>query len=316
MFARTRAINHQVFQRLPKLVLFIFTVLGVTFLSGCDAQFIGLLNPKGIIAYEERKLFFDTLALMLIVVLPVIIMSITFVYHYQESHRIRDYKPNWGHNFYLEMLWWGIPCVIILALSIMTWKKTHELDPYQRIAGHPQKPMLVQVIALPWKWLFIYPDYDIATVNYLEIPLGQQVEYWITADNVPMSAFFIPQLGSQIYAMAGMRTRLHLLANEAGVVDGLNTQYNGEGFSDMHFEVHVVEPKALQSWIEEVKKAPNALTAQAYHQLLQPSIANPPQRFSHVQKDLFHQAIMTYMTSLGPVHPRNTIFNVHNVHKE
>jgi len=308
---RTALINIQAFRWLFKIVLILSGTLILFSLTGCKEHFIGMLNPKGIIAYEQRKLFFDTLALMLIVVLPVIIMSITFVYHYQVSHRTRDYKPNWGHSFYLEILWWGIPCVIILILGIMTWKKTHELDPYRQIAGQNQKPILVQVIALPWKWLFIYPEQNIATVNYLTIPLGQQVEYWITTDNVPMSAFFIPQLGSQIYAMAGMRTRLHLLANEVGVYDGLNTQYNGDGFSDMHFEVHVVEPQALQQWFEDVKKSPNTLTNTDYNQLLFPSIADQPKLFSGVQDDLFNGVIMTYMNSIGPVHPRENTIQFH-----
>lgn len=313
MVARTQMafVNIKAFQWFFKIVLIVAGSLILLSLSGCKENFIGMLNPKGIIAYEQRKLFFDTLALMMIVVLPVIIMSITFVYHYQVSHRTRDYKPNWGHSFYLEILWWGIPCVIILVLSIMTWKKTHELDPYRQIAGHDEKPMLVQVIALPWKWLFIYPEQNIATVNYLEIPLGQQVEYWITTDNVPMSAFFIPQLGSQIYAMAGMRTRLHLLANEPGFYDGLNTQYNGDGFSDMHFEVHVVEPQELQQWFADVKKSPNGLTDAAYKQLLYPTIADKPQLFSGVQTNLFDDVIMTYMNSVGPLHPRESAATFH-----
>jgi cytochrome o ubiquinol oxidase subunit 2 len=315
MVARTQRapVNIKAFQWFFKILLIVAGSVILLSLSGCKENFVGLLNPKGVIAYEQRKLFFDTLALMMIVVLPVIIMSITFVYHYQVSHRTRDYKPNWGHSFYLEILWWGIPCVIILVLSIMTWKKTHELDPYRRIAGHDEKPMLVQVIALPWKWLFIYPEQNIATVNYLKIPLGQQVEYWITTDNVPMSAFFIPQLGSQIYAMAGMRTRLHLLANEPGFYDGLNTQYNGDGFSDMHFEVHVVEPKELQQWFADVKKSPNGLTDAAYKQLLYPTIADKPQLFSGVQTNLFDDVIMTYMNSVGPLHPRE---NAATFHKE
>ncbi|KTD78771.1 ubiquinol oxidase subunit II [Legionella waltersii] len=313
MVARTRTtfINNNVFRWLLKIVFIISGSLILVSLGGCKEHFIGMLNPKGIIAFEQRKLFFDTLALMLIVVLPVIIMSITFVYHYQVSHRTKDYKPNWGHNFYLEVLWWGIPCVIILVLAIMTWKKTHELDPYRPIAGQAQKPLLVQVIALPWKWLFIYPEQNIATVNYLKVPLGQQVEYWITADNVPMSAFFIPQLGSQIYAMAGMRTRLHLLASEPGVYDGLNTQYNGDGFSDMHFEVHVVEPQTLQQWFTEVKKSPDGLTDASYNQLLYPSIADKPKLFSGVQNDLFDKVIMTYMESVGRTHPRENIVKFH-----
>jgi cytochrome o ubiquinol oxidase subunit 2 len=158
MVARTRTALINSFPWLFKIIIILSSTLLVFSLTGCKEHFTGMLNPKGIIAYEQRKLFFDTLALMLIVVLPVIIMSITFVYHYQVSHKTRDYKPNWSHNFYLEILWWGIPCLIILVLSIITWKKTHELDPYRPIAGQTQKPLLIQVIALPWKWLFIYPE--------------------------------------------------------------------------------------------------------------------------------------------------------------
>jgi cytochrome o ubiquinol oxidase subunit 2 len=272
-------------------------------LAACENHFIGMLNPKGWIANEERKLFFDTLALMLIVVLPVIIMSFTFVYHYQVSHRIKEYKPNWAHSYFLETLWWGIPCIIIVVLAILTWKKTYELDPYRKIAGL-QQPLLIQVIALPFKWLFIYPEQNIATVNYLVIPVGQTVEYWITADNVPMSAFFIPQLGSQIYAMAGMRTRLHLLANQEGDYDGLDTQYNGGGFSDMHFPVHVVSPEKMQQWIKQTKMSTHALTDAAYTSLLIPTINNAPQFFAGVANNLFDNVIMTYMNALGTIHPR------------
>ncbi len=315
MVAKTKNhLNHITsFRWLLKFACLMISAFMLFSLTGCKEHFTGILNPKGLIAYEQRKLFFDTMALMLIVVLPVIIMSITFVYHYQESHRVRDYKPNWSHNLYLEILWWGIPCVIILVLGITTWKKTHELDPYHRIPGHDEKPLLVQVIALPWKFLFIYPQQNIATVNTLKIPLGQQVEYWVTADNVPMSAFFIPQLGSQIYAMTGMRTRLHLLATEPGIYDGLNTQYNGDGFSDMHFEVQVLEPKALETWFAEVKKSNPPLNDAAYHQLLSPSIADQPKFFSGVQEHLFHNAMMTYMDSLGATHPRE---NTNKFHKE
>lgn len=293
-----------------KLALFFLCVT----LSSCDGHLVGLFSPKGIIALHERQLFFDTLALMLIVVLPVIVMSITFVYHYQVSHRIRDYKPNWSHSYFLESLWWGIPCIIIVILATITWKKTHELDPYNKIMGIKGTPLLVQVIALPWKWLFIYPQQGIATVNYLEIPVGQQVEYWITVDNVPMSAFFIPQLGSQIYAMAGMRTRLHLVADETGVYEGLNTQLNGDGFSDMHFPVHVVQPAEMQRWVGEVKKSSYHLTNAAYKELLNPSVADKPKFFSGVTANLFNQVIMIYMDSTGYSHPRNN--NQLKLHEE
>jgi len=274
-------------------------------LSGCEEHVVGMLNPKGLIASEERKLFFDTLALMLIVVLPVIIMSFTFVYHYQVSHRIKEYKPNWSHSYFLETLWWGIPCVIITVLAILTWKKTYELDPYSKIAGLNQPPILVQAIALPWKWLFIYPDYNIASVNRLVIPAGQQVEFWITADNVPMSAFFIPQLGSQIYAMAGMRTRLHLVADHIGHYEGLDTQYNGGGFSDMHFTVEVVTPEEMQAWIKQTSLVQDHLTEASYTALLNPTMNNAAQSFSGLPQNLFDNVLMTYMNTVGTVHPRS-----------
>ncbi len=281
------------------------------YLVGCSGHVIGMLNPKGLVTFEERKLFFDTLALMLIVVLPVIIMSITFVYHYQQSHRITDYRPDWGHSVFLETLWWGIPCIIITILAIMTWKQTHELDPYKTITGHSEKPLIVQVIALPWKWLFIYPKENIATVNYLVMPVGRQVEFLLTSDNVPMSAFFIPEIGSQIYAMAGMRTELHLEATETGDFDGLNTQYNGDGFAGMHFKVHVVKDAQMQQWIAETKRSTAKLTNQAYGNLLNQSIEDKPQFFSGVKPGLFDDVLTVYQDTTGSIHPRENQLKLH-----
>ena len=281
-------------------------------LTACKQQLSGLLDPKGIIALEERKLFFDTLALMLIVVLPVIVMSFAFLYHYQISHRTRDYKPNWDHSFFLESLWWGIPCIIIVVLAVLTWKKTILLDPYRQIPGQTAAPLVIQVIAVPWKWVFIYPELNIATVNFVEVPVGREVEYQMTADNVPMSAFFIPQLGSQIFAMAGMRTRLHLIASEAGDFVGLNTQFNGDGFSDMHFMVHAVTTDQMDAWVNQIKKSAQPLTLDAYNALLNPSIADKPKFYSGVVTDLFQQVLMTYMNGSGAVHPRENQLKFHN----
>lgn len=297
--------NNLCYTTIIKLLSFFSLFFMMIGLSGCEGHIIGMLNPKGLIAYEERKLFFDTLALMLIVVLPVIIMSFAFFYHYQVSHRVRDYKPNWSHSYFLESLWWGIPCVIIVVLAVLTWKKTQELDPYRAIQGHNEKPMQIQVIALPWKWLFIYPEQNIATVNYLVIPLGQQIEFLITTDNVPMSAFFIPQLGSQIYAMAGMRTRLHLVANQPGIYDGMNTQFNGKGFADMHFPVYVVLPEKMNNWLLDIKKSNYPLTDTVYRKLLNPSIRDKPTFFTEIKPDLFQNAIHTYLNTFGTTHPRD-----------
>lgn len=301
------------FGRFAKIALAAVGCLLVACLAGCKGQLTGMLDPKGLIASEERKLFFDTLALMLIVVLPVIVMSFTFVYHYQVSHRVTDYKPNWSHSYLLESLWWGIPCAIIVVLAIMTWKKTVQLDPYAKIPAYSNEaPLQVQAIALPWKWLFIYPEYNIATVNELVLPNNKQVEFAITADNVAMSAFFIPQLGSQIYAMAGMRTKLHLVATHEGTYDGLNSQINGDGFSDMHFTVHVVADNEMQTWINKVKASKTKLDDNAYDQLLRPSIGDKPTYFSPVNEKIFQNAIDVYMQN-GNVHPRENRNNIHNM---
>lgn len=299
---------------LLKSLLQCLVILGLLAgLTACSAVIDGMLNPKGIVAYEERKLFFDTLALMLIVVLPVIVMSITFVYHYRVTHRVRDYKPNWSHSHFLESLWWGIPCVIIVILAVLTWERTHKLDPYKPITGHNEAPLLIQAIALPWKWLFIYPQQNIATVNYLVVPVGQQVEYWLTTDNVPMSSFFIPQLGSQIYAMAGMRTRLFLLANQAGDYIGMNTQFNGPGFAEMRFMTHAVTPEQMQQWVNQIKQSPDQLTDAAYNELLQPSIGDQPKFFAGVSDNLFQNVINLYMNSTGTIHPREKQANYNQV---
>jgi cytochrome o ubiquinol oxidase subunit 2 len=186
---------------------------------------------------------------------------------------------------------------------MITWKTTHELDPYSAISGASQ-PIQIEVIALPWKWLFIYPEQQIATVNYLQIPLAQQVEFLMTTDNVPMSAFFIPQLGSQIYVMAGMRTKLHLLANEIGTYDGLNTQYNGSGFSDMHFVVNVVKPEEMQAWYDQIKSTASPLDEAAYQKLLIPSEANPPSYYSTVTQNYLDKVISLYLNFYSTHHPR------------
>lgn len=286
-------------------------LLGLVFsvlLTGCDNSVTGILNPKGMIAYKERQLLFDSIAIMLVVVIPVIIMSFEFVYRYRVSQRTSEYKPNWAHSNFLEAIWWAIPCAIIVFLGIMAWRSTHTLDPYRKI-DVPGKPMLIQVVALPWKWLFIYPKQNIATVNFLELPKDKQVEFWITSDNVPMSSFFIPQLGSQIYSMAGMRTRLHLLGTETGTFEGLNSQYNGQGFSDMHFKVKIVEPKDMRRWVREVKQSSNSLTTSQMEALALPTVAEPVKYYSSVKRNLFDNILKSYHRATPP-----RPFEYHSVH--
>ncbi|MFW0085839.1 MAG: COX aromatic rich motif-containing protein [Coxiella-like endosymbiont] len=286
---------------LKKLIKFsslaLISLIGVS-LVGCHSMMAGMLNPEGIVSAEEKKIFFDSLALMLIVVIPVFIMSFTFILHYRAGKSTIDYRPNWGRSVLLEVIWWGIPCAIILILGIMTWAMTHKLDPYRRL-DVPGKHMLIQVVALPWKWLFIYPKQNIATVNYLEIAKGQQVEFWLTNDNVPMSAFFVPQLGSQIYTMAGMRTRLHLVAKKDGTYTGLDSQFNGDGFSDMCFTVKVVEQNELRDWFAEIKRSKQSLTVPVYENLIQPSVNESVHYYSVVIPRLFSKIIMKYKQTTG-----------------
>lgn len=270
-------------------------LLVVLFLSGCDVD-KGILSPKGVVAFEERELFFNSAAIMSMVVLTVIIMSIIFVYHYRDGNNKTEYKPEWCHSVFLECIWWGVPCLIILILSIYTWIATHKLDPYRKL-NYPGKVMNVQVVALPWKWLFIYPDSQIATINKLVLPKNKQVEFYLTSDNVPMSAFFIPQLGSQIYTMAGMRTRLHLIPTHLGTFEGLNATYNGDGFAGMRFKVEIVSEDDFNQWQQSVQASAAILDLAALESLRKPSINNAEEYFSNADTTLFNKLIHKYMMS-------------------
>jgi cytochrome o ubiquinol oxidase subunit II len=279
-------------RQLLQCILACSLVFSIFIMQAVQAAGLGVLSPKGIIAHQERKLMFDTLALMLIVVLPVIVMSFAFAYRYKATKRLGSYHPDWSHNTLLEAFWWGIPGVIVLVLAYIVWHKTHELDPYKTInvKGDIEE---VQVVALRWKWLFIYPKEGIATINDLHLPVNKQFSFQITADS-PMSSFDIPQLGGQIYAMAGMRTKLHLYTTHKGIYEGLNTQLNGDGFSMMHFKTHVVSQKAFDRWVEHVKQNSKALSLSEYKTLYEPNVGMPPVHFSSVQNDLFQKIMAQY----------------------
>lgn len=283
--------------KLSKKILQVFKlglVVGMSVvLWGCERLNTGLFNPAGPIAYKERQIFFNSLALMMIVLIPVAIMSIAFVIRYHAGHKTSEYRPNWSHSYLLEALWWGIPCAIIIVLGTMTWIQTHKLDPYRKldVAG---KPLVIQAISLPWKWLFIYPEQNIATINYVTIPVNRPVSFEITSDNEPMSSLFIPQLASQIYSMAAMRTELNLMATREGEFEGMNAMYNGDGFSDMKFPVKVVSEEAMQQWVAQVKTGHAGLTAEGYTKLTKPSKAESAQYFSSVEPGIFKGVIEKY----------------------
>ena len=193
-----------------------FSFCFVLALSGCK---LVILDPKGAIAAAEKSILLDAVALMLLVVVPVIVMSALFAWRYRAKNQRATYTPSWAQSHLLEAICWGIPCVIIIILAILTWISTHKLDPYRPLQ-HAKKPLVIQAVALNWKWLFIYPEQHIATVNLVQFPVDRPVEFLVTAD-APMNSFAIPQLAGQIYAMSGMRTRLHLIANAVGDYRGL-----------------------------------------------------------------------------------------------
>ena len=257
--------------------------------SGCD---LDVLNPKGSVGVAEKSLIVDSTIAMLIVVVPVIALTAWFAWRYRASNKTAAYLPKWAHSNKIEVVVWTVPTLIIAYLAILTWNSTHALDPYKPLQSQI-KPINVEVVALDWKWLFIYPDLGIASVNQLEFPVGTPVNFRITSDSV-MNSFFIPQLGGQIYAMAGMQTQLHLMANEAGDYAGESANFSGRGFSDMKFRAIATSNADFESWVRKVKASPTQLDADVYGALAAPSEKNPVAYYSHVGPVLFNNIIAKY----------------------
>jgi len=259
-------------------------------LSGCGN--LDILNPKGSVGVAERNLIATSTWAMLIVVIPVILMTLFFAWRYRASNRNAEYRPGWTHSTAVEVAVWTIPALIILFLAVLTWRTTHELDPYRPLESQV-KPINVEVVALDWKWLFIYPDLGIASVNQLAIPVGTPVNFRITSDTV-MNSFFIPQLGGQIYAMAGMQTRLHLIADHAGDYAGLAANFSGKGFSDMKFRTLATSPSDFNAWVAKVRASSDRLDMDRYHAVSEPSEKDPVRYFSTVDPKLFNNIIARY----------------------
>ena len=265
-------------------------------LSGCNTA---LMDPKGAIGLEQRTLILTAIGLMLIVVIPVIIMAFAFAWKYRASNTKAKYSPDWSHSNKIEAVVWTVPIIIIAILATITWKTTHSLDPFKPIVTD-EKPMTVEVVSLDWKWLFIYPEQGIATVNELVIPKDVPVQFKVTSDSV-MNSFFIPQLGGQIYAMAGMQTKLHLIANEAGKYNGISSSFSGKGFSGMKFTaIATPTQEDFNQWVAQVKKSPNTLnTTDDFNKLAEPSENNPVEYFSSVKPELVKGIIGKFMGDMN-----------------
>lgn len=276
-------------------VIFYFAI--ALLLSGCK---FALLAPKGLIAADEKNILSISTFLMLIVVVPVVILTFLFAWRYREGNTRAKYTPEWSHSLLLEIIWWSIPCFIVVALGVITWNSTHRLDPYKPLVVKGTKSITIQAIALRWKWLFIYPEQNIATINFLQFPLDVPINFVISAEG-PMNSLQIPQLAGQIYAMAGMQTKLHLIANEIGDYQGISANFSGDGFSDMKFTVRVSSVAQFTDWLKTVKQSPAKLTMIAYNDLVAPSEKLPVQYFSSANKNIFETVIMKAMMPM-PMH--------------
>jgi len=274
----------------PRLRGFILFAL-VPLLGGCNAV---LLSPSGDIALQQRNLIIISTVLMLLIIVPVIALTFLFAWRYRETNKAAHYDPEWNHSTVLELLIWAAPLLIIIALGAVTWVSTHQLDPYRPLARLSEgrtippdtKPLVVEVVALDWKWLFLYPEQGIATVNEMAAPVDRPIQFKITSSSV-MNSFFVPALAGQIYAMPGMQTTLHAVINHPGTYEGLSANYSGAGFSGMRFAFHGLDQAGFDKWVADARAAGSTLSRETYLQLEQPSERNPVTRYASVAPGLF-----------------------------
>jgi cytochrome o ubiquinol oxidase subunit 2 len=273
---------------MKRLIVFCIVVI----LSGCSHDF-SLLDPKGPIGAAEKSVMLTAFWLMLIVVIPVFVMTFLFAWRYRQSNKKAHYAPKWSYSTKIELVVWLVPAVIVCALGALAWTSTHQLSPYKPLAS-AKKPVRVEAIAMDW--LFIYPDQNIATVNQIVFPVNTPIDFHITSDTV-MTSFFIPRLGSQIYAMAGMRTRLHLLADREGTYTGRNFQFSGRGFESMYFDAKATSRENFQSWVAKARQSGSKLTLDTLKALEKPSLNYPVTYYSWVRPHLFDFIIHKYTSA-------------------
>jgi cytochrome o ubiquinol oxidase subunit II len=277
-------------KRIAQSSIALIAVIGVALLGGCTE---GVLDPKGPIAAAERQILFNSLGIMLAIVIPTIVATLAVAAWYRASNKRARYLPEFEYSERLEVLVWAIPAMTVLLVGGVAWVGAHDLDPRGPLVS-TAKPVRVQVVSLDWKWLFIYPDEGVATVNQLTIPVGTPVSFDLTSSGV-MNSFFVPQLGSQIYTMAGMVTRVYLQADHPGTYRGLSAQFSGDGFADMRFSVDAVPAEDFARWVDGARNAGPALDAQTYADLAKPSKAVVPFTYRAVAPDFFNDIVSTVM---------------------
>ena len=267
------------------------TGLAILNLAACHAA--GVLDSHGPVSAAERLILLDATAIMLVVVAPVIALTLGFAWWYRAGNRHAAYDPEWAYSGRIELVVWSIPAMVVILLGGVAWIGSHDLDPAVKLeSAAGSRPVRIQVVSLDWKWLFIYPDENVAAVNELVVPAGASLEFALTSATV-MNAFFVPQLGSQIYTMPGMTTHLNLRADESGDYPGISSHYSGDGFSDMRFVVHAVSPADYQQWLEHTRGEPAALDAASYADLARASSNVTPQLYGKVDPMMLEHILQT-----------------------
>jgi cytochrome o ubiquinol oxidase subunit II len=264
----------------------VFFLVAAT-LGGCSE---GILDPKGPIAVAERQILFNSLGIMLAIVIPTILATLIVAFWFRSSNARARYLPDFTYSGRLEILVWSIPAMTVLLVGGVAWLGAHDLDPRRPISS-TVKPVSVQVVSLDWKWLFIYPDKGIASVNRLVVPVGAPISFQLTSSGV-MNSFFVPQLGGQIYTMSGMMTQLQLQADHSGSYPGLSAQFSGDGFADMRFIVDAVPAEQFEQWVSATRNDGPVLDPQTYSDLAKPSEAVAPFTYREVAPNLFNGIIL------------------------
>lgn len=265
-------------------------VAATTLMAGCVG---GVTDPKGPIGAENLTILVDSLAIMLAIVVPTILTTFAFAWWFRAGNRKARYLPDWEFSGSIELVVWAIPLMTILLLGGVTWIGAHQLEPSKPIEGKGE-PLDIQVVSLDWKWLFIYPEQRVASINELVVPAGRPLHFTLTSSSV-MNAFFVPQLGSMIYTMNGMATQLWLHADEPGTFLGLSAHYSGEGFSDMHFDVKAVSADQFAAWVDRTRADPSRLDGARYRALAKQSLKDPVSVFGSVDGALFDQIVRGHL---------------------
>lgn len=290
-------------QKLYRNCLIVLLVVAAVVVGWYISQHnLPILEPSGTIANQEKKLIITIFILMLLVALPVFGLTIFIVWRYREGNSQAKYAPDYDSNRLAELTWWGIPIILIAAIATLTWVSSYRLDPYRSLSSSVT-PLKIQVVSLDWKWLFIYPDYDVASVNRAAIPVNRPVEFDITSDSV-MNSFWVPALGSQMYTMPGMKTKLNLMASKAGDYYGSSANISGSGFASMHFTVSAMPSSQLDGWFTNIKNNyDKPLDAVSYARLAEPNVPKSQSVYSSVAPGLFDDIIKHYMMPDMTVQP-------------